>query len=258
LGLPSRATMSDVIRRYPEIREDVLAASERAGVRLNPSALGAPIGQPTKIWAAARNYPKSGEAEPAGADSDVKRHEHLAEAFLKPPSAISGPNDPIRLPREVGNVMPELELAIVIGRTGRDIQPSDTYSYVFGYTILLDLTAKVFGSGSSLATTRTIRKAFDTFAPTGPWIVTADEIPDPQELELRLQWNGQTQFTASTKSMLSTVSELVAYFSSISTLLPGDIIATGNPTPGLGPTLGSGDELRASIGGIGELTVRVA
>jgi 2-keto-4-pentenoate hydratase/2-oxohepta-3-ene-1,7-dioic acid hydratase in catechol pathway len=150
----------------------------------------------------------------------------------------------------------EAELAVVIGRTASRVSEQDALSYVFGYTCCNDVSARDL----QMAEPRWIRgKALDTFLPIGPWITTADEIPDPQALDISCTVNGEVRQSSSTSQMVFGVAELIAFISEAITLEPGDIIATGTP-PGVGvarqpPTfLAAGDEVAVHIEHIGSLT----
>jgi 2-keto-4-pentenoate hydratase/2-oxohepta-3-ene-1,7-dioic acid hydratase in catechol pathway len=166
----------------------------------------------------------------------------------------------------------ETELAVVIGKGGKDIQADDAFDHVFGYTIMNDISER--GLNSTIET-RHLRemdgfcdwlagKWFDGFAPCGPWLVTKDEIPQPHDLEIKFYLNGEIRQQGTTADMLFTIPEQIAYISSIMTLEPGDIISTGTPAgAGLGDkrtSLADGDEMICEIKGIGKLrnTVRCA
>ncbi len=257
--LPPGATMLDFIVRYSQARRAAAAAIERGRpIAADPALLQSPLSRPSKIWAAARNYPRaiqgSVEGSPRADAEEPTPDEILEMAFLKPPSAIVGPGTPVVIPPGASKIFPELELCVVIGTTARNLPPELALEAVFGYTILLDMTARGYGSGKNPVATRCVRKGFDTFAPLGPWIATADEIPAPQHLNIELRVNGEIQFSGSSDAMINSVAQLVSFFSRVSTLYPGDLIATGNPSPGApGPLLKSGDVLLATIDGIGEM-----
>ena len=165
--------------------------------------------------------------------------------FLKPPSALVGPNDPIVYPRESRRVDYEGELAIVMRRRCRNAPPARAREYVLGYTCLNDVTARDIqardGRGSRA-------KAFDTFCPLGPCIAT--DI-DPNAVLVETYVNGERRQSSSTKELIFPVEDVVARVSQIMTLLPGDVIATGTP-PGVGP-LQPGDRVEVRIEGIGSL-----
>jgi 2-keto-4-pentenoate hydratase/2-oxohepta-3-ene-1,7-dioic acid hydratase in catechol pathway len=225
-------------------------------------SLAAPVDQPSKIWAAASNYHRGtaslgGERGRGAAPAD-SAEAILDLAFLKPPSAIIGPGGQIVIPPGAGRVFPELELCVVIGQQAANVRAADALDVVFGYTVILDVTARQFGASQNQLATRCVRKGFDTFAPLGPWLVTRDEVPDPQHLALRLSVNGEPVQVANTDGMINGVADLVSYLSRVSTLYPGDLIATGNPdAPEYQQPLAPGDRLDAEIEGIGVLQVGV-
>ncbi len=180
--------------------------------------------------------------------------------FMKNPASIAHPGDPIILPLsclDPPQVDYETELAVVIGRTAKDVPAENALHYVFGYTIGNDVSARRWqkeGGGGQWVR----GKSFDTFCPLGPVLVTADEIPDPQNLSLRCTLNGEVMQEGNTSDMIYSVRELIAYLSSGMTLLPGTVILTGTPS-GVGfartpPVfLAPGDRIEMTIGGIGTL-----
>ena len=239
------------------------AVSEAAPVALDAAQLAAPVPAPSKIWAAAGNY-KRGSANLAGGGGRGEARERppdelLEHIFLKPPSAVIGPGADILIPPDAETIFPELELCVVIGRESRDLSIDEALDAVFGYSVILDVTARGYGSGKNLMGTRCVRKGFNTFAPVGPWIVTRDEIPDPQALEMRLWVNDDLRQSASTGGMINSVARLVSYLSQVGTLMPGDLIASGNPdSPEFQQQLAPGDALVAEIEGVGRLRLGVA
>jgi 2-keto-4-pentenoate hydratase/2-oxohepta-3-ene-1,7-dioic acid hydratase in catechol pathway len=142
----------------------------------------------------------------------------------------------------------ECELGIVIGKGGRHIARADAYSHVFGYACLIDMVVR--GTEE-----RVMRKSYDTFCPFGPWIVTADEVPDPANLQARLWVNGVLKQDANTRDLIVDIPEMIAIASRVATLYPGDIIATGTPE-GVGPVQ-RGDRVRIAIEQVGEMTLDV-
>ena len=179
--------------------------------------------------------------------------------FLKLPSAVIGPGEAIIIPPNAATVFPELELCAVIGRRCHKVDSASALEAIFGYTIILDVTARGTKSSVDARATRCLRKGFDTFAPLGPWIATRDEVPDPQALSMKLSVNGEVRQSATTAAMINNVSRLVSYLSSVCTLQPGDLIATGNPdSPKFQQQLAAGDVLRAEIERIGGMTLTVA
>ena len=181
--------------------------------------------------------------------------------FMKAITAITGPNDDVKLPKGSKKGDWEVELAFVIGKKAQSVSEADALSHVAGYMICNDVSEREWqlehGSQWSKG------KSFDTFAPLGPWFVTADEIRDPQNLAMWLDVNGQRKQTGNTSTMIFGVKRLVSYLSYMCTMMPGDVVSTGTP-PGVGmgikPTaqfLKSGDEMRLGIDGLGEQKQKV-
>lgn len=180
--------------------------------------------------------------------------------FMKNPSALANPEDPIIIPRSCSSKPEcdyEIELAVVIGRTAKNVKASNALDYVLGYTVGNDVSARRWqmNAGSS----QWVRgKSFDTFCPLGPVLVTRDDIPDPQTLELTCRLNGNVMQNSKTSDMIFTVAELIAYLSDGTTLLPGTVILSGTPG-GVGYTrkppvyLLPGDILELTIDKIGTL-----
>ena len=180
--------------------------------------------------------------------------------FMKATSAISGPNDNILLPPGSQKTDWEVELGVVIGREARYVSEADALSHVAGYCVINDLSERAFqleGTGQWVK-----GKSADTFGPIGPWLVTADEVPDWQDLSLWLEVNGQRRQDGSTRTMVFGVPFLVSYLSRFMSLQPGDVISTGTP-PGVGMGqkppfyLRAGHEVRLGISGLGEQRQRV-
>ncbi len=190
--------------------------------------------------------------------------DHAAEAgmavpdepiiFLKAPSALSGPDDPIIQPPHSTRLDWEVELGVVIGTTARHVNAADALDFVAGYCVVNDVSERAFQMQSSQWDKG---KGCDTFGPVGPLLVTRDEVPDPQNLDMRLDVNGRRMQSGNTSTMIFGVQEIIAYCSRYMTLLPGDIIATGTP-PGVGmgmkpePVwLRPGDVVELEIAGLG-------
>lgn len=196
--------------------------------------------------------------------------DHAAEASMKPPdypvlfskyaSTLIGHGEPIRIPRVSDKVDYEAELAVVIGRPGRYVSEADALDYVAGYTILNDVSVRDYQMRTSQWTTG---KMFHRSTPVGPELVTADEVGDPESLEIELTVNGRVLQKGSTRDMIFAVAKTVAYISEICELEPGDIIATGTPA-GVGFTrqppifLKPGDTVTVRIDGLGALSNPVA
>ncbi len=176
--------------------------------------------------------------------------------FMKATSAIIGPNDDVLLPAGSKKGDWEVELAVVIGKTARNVSESNALEHVAGYTICNDVSEREWqlehGSQWSKG------KSFDTFAPIGPWLVTKDEIKDPHNLPMWLDLNGKRMQTGNTNTMIFGIEKLISYLSYFVTLNPGDIVSTGTP-PGVGMGikpeavyLKAGDQMRVGIDGLGE------
>lgn len=258
------ATMIELIERFDSARaavQEIVATGPRG--RLEAHRLGPPVATPSKIWAAAGNYRRGGSALESGAGrgaaSSVAPEQLLEQSFLKPPTAVAGPDDAIVIPPGVETLFPELELCVVIGRPARHVSRAQALDFVFGYTIMIDVTARNATSvQAGLAGSRSVRKGYETFAPIGPWITTRDELPDPQKLAMRLWVNGELVQSATTEAMINGVAELVSFLSTVGTLYPGDLITTGNPdAPEFQRKLAPGDVLRCEIERIGAMTLTV-
>jgi 2-keto-4-pentenoate hydratase/2-oxohepta-3-ene-1,7-dioic acid hydratase in catechol pathway len=198
---------------------------------------------PGKIICVGRNYVEHAREH----DAPVPEWPMI---FMKPTSSVIGPNDLIHLPPQSEQVEHEVELVVVMGKDARWVQPDDAFKYIFGYTLGNDVTARDLQRRDGQWTRS---KGFDTFCPLGPWIETD---LDPADVLLSCRVNGDMRQMSSTREMVFTVQQLVAYVSSIMTLNPGDIIMTGTPA-GVGP-LEEGDTVEVSGEGIGTLTNRIA
>ncbi len=227
------------------------AAATGARRRLGEVRLGAPIVHPSKVVCVGHNYSEhateTGSAAPA---------EPLI--FAKLPSAIIGPTDAIRLPAAAPRrVDYEAELAVIIGRPGRDIPEGGAMEHVLGYTVANDVTARdwqVKKPGGQWL----LGKSFDTFLPLGPWLVTADEVPDVGRLRITCTIGGETLQDDTVEHMIFSIPQLISYVSRVATLLPGDVLLTGTPA-GIGSSrtpprwLGVGDLVETAISGIGTM-----
>lgn len=197
-------------------------------------------------------------------------HKHAAETglkiprypvlFMKNPASINNPGDPVVIPKSCLNppeVDYEAELAVIIGKTAKNVSAEQALNYVFGYTIANDVSARRWQKkAGSMQWSRS--KSFDTFCPLGPAIITADEIPDPQNLQIKCNLNDKVMQDAVTSNMIFSVAEIIEYLSEETTLLPGTLILTGTPD-GVGfarnpPVyLKPGDKVEITIEGIGSL-----
>jgi 2-keto-4-pentenoate hydratase/2-oxohepta-3-ene-1,7-dioic acid hydratase in catechol pathway len=211
--------------------------------------LGSPVATPSKLVAIGLNYSDHAkEANQAIPSEPI--------IFMKATSAICGPNDAVILPKGSKKGDWEVELAFVIGKKAQSVSEADALSHVAGYLICNDVSEREWQL--ERGPTWDKGKGFDTFAPLGPWVVTADEIRDPQSLAMWLDLNGKRMQTGTTNTMIFSVKKLVSYISYCMTLLPGDVVTTGTP-PGVGlgvkPSpvfLKAGDNMRLGIDGLGE------
>ena len=246
-------SMLDVIRGGADAFDRIIRFESNVpgGGVLDPQGarLLAPITRPPKIICIGLNYRDHAE------ESNLPIPE-TPTVFAKFPTAVTGPGHPIVLPKNSSKPDYEAEFAVVIGRGGRHIAEAAWRDHVFGYTCLNDVSARDF----QMATSQwMIGKTFDTFAPIGPAIVTADEIEDPHNLRISLTLSGEVLQDSNTRNLIFKLPKIIAYLSSVFTLEPGDIIATGTPA-GVGFVrkpprwLKPGDEVTVKIEGVGELT----
>ena len=218
------------------------AALAAEPIRFAPTDLGAPVPRPGKILGAPVNY------------EDHQREMNAAHTiaglgfFLKSPSSIVGPDGAVPLPFPDRRTDQEAELGVVIGTTASNVTIADALDCVFGYTCLIDVTVR--GDEE-----RSTRKSFPGFTPIGPWVTTAEEIPDPTDLRIQGWVGDELRQDESSAAMVYGVAALIEFMSTVVTLEPGDIIATGTPA-GVGPVV-AGDVIRVRIDRVGELTVPV-
>lgn len=217
-------------------------ATNGAPVPLDGLTLLSPVANPNKIIGAPVNYRKGGEDDAAIAAA------MSIGLFLKANSSLAGPSDGIALRMLERQIDYEVELAVVVGKQGLNIRRDDALKHVGGYAVALDITPH--GKEE-----RSLRKSCETYSLIGPWLVTADEIPDPTDLNLHLDVNGERRQDGNTRQMIRGVAALIEYASSFYTLYPGDIFLSGTPA-GVGP-LRPGDALTASIEKIGTMRVNV-
>jgi 2-keto-4-pentenoate hydratase/2-oxohepta-3-ene-1,7-dioic acid hydratase in catechol pathway len=241
-----------LIAHLPEVLERVRTLKpDAASVPLAGARLRTPLANPGKIVAAPVNYQK--HLEEVRGDAGLHHQNpintiHKAGLFLKATSALAGAGDGVALRKLDRRNDHEIELAFIIGRTARNVTRDRALDYVAGYAIGLDITIR--GSEE-----RSLRKSADTYAILGPWMVTADEVPEPNALDLELSVNGETRQRSNTKHMILGVRELIELASSFFTLFPGDVFFTGTPE-GVSP-IEPGDTIVASIERIGSMTVPV-
>ncbi len=219
-------------------------------IALEEARLYAPVMLPQKVIAIGLNY--EDHAAETGAEIPEK-----PIVFAKYPNTVVGPGEPIRIPPITEQVDYEAELAVVIGRTAKNVSEEEALDYVFGYTNSNDVSSRDLQFSEGGQWTRS--KSLDTFAPMGPFIATRDEVPDPQNLSVRCILNGEVMQDGTTSKMIFSVAQLISFLSRGMTLVPGDVIMTGTP-PGVGFVrdpqvfLKSGDEVSIEIEGLGTLT----
>ncbi len=250
-------SMRSLLAQGPDALKDAWRIAKQSPKRHDPARvrLLAPVPDPSKILCIGLNY-----------------LDHAAESGMQPPSepilftkyanTLIGHREPIILPRESQEVDYEAELVVVIGKRGKHIPLASALDHVAGYAVGHDVSARDWQLNKP-GKQWTIGKTFDTFAPIGPELVTADEVPDPHNLGIRLRLNGQTMQDSSTAQLIFRVDALVSYLSRVMTLEPGDLIFTGTP-PGVGMArkppvwLKPGDQVEVEIDGLGTLANPVA
>jgi 2-keto-4-pentenoate hydratase/2-oxohepta-3-ene-1,7-dioic acid hydratase in catechol pathway len=254
----SMAEIIDALANQPGAAAGLTAARSGKPLALAAAKLRAPIINPPAIWAAAANY-RAHQAEMKERVGSYDRTQMsnddlMAEVFLKPASSIIGPGGTVILPTISKHVDFECELCAVIGRSARKVSAEHALDYVYGYTMCWDISIRdPWGIGRH--NTRNIRKGFDTFCGVGPWIVTKDEIREPQDLHITVEQNGKTVMRAHTADMINGLRDLIRFVSSVSTLQPGTLITTG--TPAGVSKLAGGDHLKGTIDGIGTMELHV-
>ncbi|MEO5700116.1 MAG: fumarylacetoacetate hydrolase family protein [Casimicrobiaceae bacterium] len=263
--IDDEGNLRDLSRKVDDIGGDALApASLKELARLDTrrlplvkgrQRLGPCIAPPTKFLAIGLNY----EDHARETGHPIPENPIL---FYKSPSSIVGPNDTVMLPKDSTHGDWEVELGVVIGRRASYVETKDALKYVAGYCVINDVSEREYQMKRS-ATQWGKGKGCDTFGPIGPWLVTTDEIKDPQNLDMWLDVNGERKQTGNTRTMIFSVAEVVADTSRYMTLLPGDVIATGTP-PGVGmgmkpepQFLRPGDVMALGIQGLGEQKQKV-
>jgi len=212
--------------------------------------IGSPVGRPGKVIAAPLNY--ENHIEEALSDRDITTDEWFSIKdkgyFLKAPSSVVGPDHGIELPFTDRRTDHEVELAFIMEDDVKDVAAEDAWDHIFGYTILLDISLRGDQDRSN-------RKSYDTFTVIGPCVTTADEIDDPQDLQMQLDLNGERRQYENTGDMVYTCADVVQYASLGATLETGDVITTGTPE-GVSE-LSDGDTIEAEIEDVGSMTVDV-
>lgn len=244
--------MNALITGWDSLRETVADRVRQGGG--TPEAqvtLRAPQPRPVNLFAAPVNYHKH-QAEMGGEQGVYQgatiMSVEVRKGFLKAVTSITGPDGAIELPWPDRRFDHEAEVGVIIGKETSRVSVEEALDYVFGYTPLLDITLR--GDED-----RSFRKSMDTFTPIGPYIVTADEVPDPENLDFWLTVNGETRQKSNTSYLIYGIAKLISVYSEVMTLQPGDIIATGTPE-GVGQIV-PGDTVVLTIPQLGELTMPV-
>jgi 2-keto-4-pentenoate hydratase/2-oxohepta-3-ene-1,7-dioic acid hydratase in catechol pathway len=234
-GRSPQRRLEALITNWEELAPALRAPTGRGeGVPLDRVRLRAPVPRPGQLVCAAVNYLEPDRPEP-----------QPFNAFLKATTSIIGHGDTVELPDTPATVFHfEPELALVIRRRAAHLAPEAAMAHVFGYTPFIDVSARGLPGGFFLG------KSWHTFAPMGPALVTADEVPDPHDLRIRLAVNGETRQDFSTGAMARRVPQLLAEITKVIALEPGDVVATGVHHVGLAPIKG-GDRVRVAISGVG-------
>lgn len=257
--LDAQGRLRDISGQVADLAGEVLGADSLARLRqLDPNTLplvdGSPrlgpcVGRVGKFICIGLNY--ADHAAESGLDVPKE-----PVVFNKWTSAICGPNDAVQIPRDSTKTDWEVELGVVIGKAGRYIDEANALDHVAGYCVVNDVSEREWQI--ERGGTWDKGKGFDTFGPLGPWLVTADEVADPQNLDLWLEVDGHRYQNGNTRTMIFTVAQIIAYLSRCMSLQPGDVISTGTP-PGVGMGvkpqsvyLKPGQEMRLGIQGLGE------
>ena len=260
-------SVKEILERGPECLDKLaeLEKSVEASIAVDSVKLLAPIPRPGKILALAGNYVE--HIKEAGLKlglSDSPRLTTVPRPFIMPATAVANPGDEISWPVYSETIDYELELAIVIGQKAKNIMPENALEIIAGYTIVNDVSARTVTFKKNRAKRPWDEfydwlngKWADGFCPMGPYLLTADEIEDVQNLDMKLTVNGEVRQKANSSQMIHTVAQIVSFLSNLMTLEPGDIIATGTPS-GVGLATGNylkaGDRIDASIENLGTLT----
>ena len=241
MNLPPADRTPALIADFDRLRAKITESAGSQGLPLAQVQLRAPVPRPSKMLFGIGNYRENvdGKIPPLG-------------LFLKSPSAILDPGGTVKLPPIDAIIFHhEAELAFVIGKRGKDIPEAEALDYVFGYTCVVDVSARGLGGGVLF-----IDKSPDTFCPMGPWIVTRDEVPDPQKLSVKFWENDELRQDYNTDDMEHPIREIIAWASKIATLEVGDVFACGTNHQGLGP-MQDGETGTIEIERIGRMSVKV-
>jgi 2-keto-4-pentenoate hydratase/2-oxohepta-3-ene-1,7-dioic acid hydratase in catechol pathway len=261
--LDGKGQIRDLTAIVPDLAGDVLGREALSRIKAldfdslplveGTPRIGAPVGVVPKFLGIGLNY----------RDYAAETGQPIPEVpivFAKASSCVSGPYDPILQPKGFDRMDFEVELAVVIGTRAKNVAEAEALDHVAGYCICDDVSERSLQKGGPGEWIKA--KSHDSFGPLGPWLVTTDEIPDPQALDLTLDLNGARMQTGTTSTMIFTVAQLISYISKYMTLVPGDVITTGTP-PGVGMArnprvfLKPGDALRLTVSGLGEQWLKV-
>ena len=247
-GVPLPFSIMDFLFEgwYDEIKDRIISTSFQD--KLETFSILNPLPNPSKIICLTFNYPKHAKEQ---------NYESTKEPviFIKPRTTLCGTNSEIRCPNFVKQLDYEIELAVIIGNTCKNIDEASAKNYVFGYMVFNDVSARDIQMQDKQFTRG---KSFDTFAPCGPWITTSDEVTDPENLQMTTMVNGQIRQNSSTSNMFINISSILSKLSKVMTLEKGDIITTGTPegvalnNPDI-PFLKDGDEIDMEIEKLGKI-----
>ena len=247
-GIPLPFSIMDFLFEgwYNEIKDRIISTSFQD--KLETFSILNPLPNPSKIICLTFNYPKHAKEQ---------NYESTKEPviFIKPRTTLCGTNSDIRCPNFVKQLDYEIELAVIIGKTCKNIDESSAKNYVFGYMVFNDVSARDIQMQDKQFTRG---KSFDTFAPCGPWITTSDEVTDPENLQMTTMVNGQIRQNSSTNNMFINISSILSKLSKVMTLEKGDVITTGTPegvalnNPDI-PFLKDGDMIDMEIEKLGKI-----
>ncbi|MDA7426158.1 fumarylacetoacetate hydrolase family protein [Thalassococcus lentus] len=256
--LDTSGAVRDLSGKTPDFSGDAVSLDALDAIRAidvdslpvveNPGRIGSCLASVPNFFCVGLNYAK--HAEETGADKPAE-----PILFSKASSSLSGPFDEVHIPRTSKKTDWEVELGVVIGRETLYVSEADALSHVAGYCTINDVSERAFQAERGGQWIK--GKSAPTFGPTGPWLVTADEVPDPQALRLWLSLNGEVVQDSDTSDMIFSVAEIVSYMSQFMKLMPGDIIATGTPSGvglGMNPQrfLNPGDVMELEVEGLGK------
>ncbi len=234
VGVGAQSRVASLIQNWDELAPKITEAATGSGVPVSSVRLRASVPKPGQLVCAAVNYIEAGRPE-AGPFN----------AFLKPPTSIIGHGDTVELPDAPVTVFHfEPELALVIGKTASHIKAEDAMDYIFGYTAFIDVSSRGLPGGFFLG------KGWHTFGPMGPVLVTADEVPEPNNLRVDFTVNGEMRQSYSTSDMARHIPQLLEEMTKVMTLEPGDVVPTGVHHEGLGPIQG-GDVVTLTVENLG-------